>query len=85
MSLELKFTTLIGEDVKVTVEYDYQPSEKMEYEDGLAVYPGCDEEIDNMSVSLGDADITDILSEEIYNQLDQECLNHIHSLQEDIY
>ena len=52
--------------VELQTEFDYQPEEKpvMYYRDGSG-YPGCSEQIDNITVYHGDEDITDLCEEVI--------------------
>lgn len=34
-----------GVEYPLKIYFDYQPFEKVEYQDGYAVYPGCEEEV----------------------------------------
>ena len=79
-----EFKTIIGEDLDVKVFFDYQPAEPANYPHEQNGYPGCDAEIQNMSVMAGKLEwggkeITDCLNEQWLSRLEIECFEHVNN------
>jgi hypothetical protein len=55
-------------EVEVDVEYEYQPKE-----DQTPTYPGCEAAIENISVFLGEFDVTDLVGEENISMIENQC------------
>ncbi len=72
--------TEIGEDVPVTVYFDYQP-----YESATLEYPGCDAEVTINAVEVDadpDYDILDCLSKGWIQTLSERCMESLNEGEE---
>lgn len=56
-------------EIEVTVDGDYQPAEKQTWD-----YPGCPASFTNISVFLGDLDITDELTSDQIESIERRML-----------
>lgn len=66
-----KFYSTIGDEVNVSVTFNWSPAEPATLE-----YPGCDEEVEIESVLVDDDEnknVNDSLSEETWHRLYEEC------------
>jgi len=72
-----EFKTVVGENLEVKVCFDYQP-----YEPPEPTYPGCNAEIQNMSVMAGKLewggfDISEDLNKKCISRLESECFDQV--------
>ena len=78
---KLTFTsidTVIGDDTKITVHFDYQPAEEAVLAPNDAAYPGCPEDVTINEVTIGEDDIMPALSREFISELEERVLDEIH-------
>lgn len=71
----MKFTTYI--EIPVTVEFDYQPSEKQ-----TLTYPGCQEDADITAVVFNTVDLGPFLDSRALEQLRLEALDYVQGINE---
>jgi hypothetical protein len=64
--------------VDVTVSGWYSPEEPMiKYDSNMEGYPGCDSEFEIDSIQVNGTDITELVSDEIYNEIIEKVINNI--------
>ena len=65
-------------DVRLEVSGYYSPAEPMVmyYPDGSG-YPGCSAEFEIISVSLNGTRITDLISDDVYNEIIEKAIDNI--------
>ena len=76
------FKTSIGDEVKVVVDFDYQPSEPAD-KPGEGCYPGCAEAAEVNSVWVGGYShwcILEVLNDRVLSHLEEKCLEHLNSM-----
>lgn len=69
------FTGWIGDDIKVTVTYEYTPAERAVYDvESPLCGPGHDAEVDVIEVLLDGVDIRDLLADSVIERLEDQAL-----------
>ena len=64
--------------VDITVSGWYSPEEPMvKYDSNMEGYPGCDAEFEIDSIQINGTDITELVSDEIYNEIIEKVINNI--------
>jgi hypothetical protein len=71
MSRTVEYSIDNGE---LVVSFDYQPKEG-----ATRYYPGCDEDVDIFSVTVGDVEILSILSGKYLALIKEYCLESVHN------
>ncbi len=66
---EETLTTLLTENLAVTVHFDYQPNEAQ-----TNTYPGCPAVVELNAVCVGDIDIMSVLSKHVLAELIEACM-----------
>ena len=65
-------------DVYLDVSGYYSPPEAMVmYDSDMAGYPGCPAEFEIISVSLNGTRITDLISDDVYNEIIEKAIENI--------
>ena len=64
--------------IDITVNGYYSPEEPMVmyYPDGNG-YPGCSSEFDIKSIQVNGANIAELISDKVYNEIKEKVINHI--------
>lgn len=62
---------LTFEGIDLRVQAYHQPFEPVEYEDGLAVYPGCAEGLDIEAVTVKGVDIFELIDESVQAKISE--------------
>ncbi len=77
MSAEIEIGVTIY-DVYLEVSGYYFPEEPMiMYDSDMSGYPGCSAEFEIISVSLNGTRITDLLSDDVYNEIVKKAIENI--------
>lgn len=64
--------------VDITVSGWYSPEEPMvKYDSNMEGYPGCSSEFEIDSIQINGTDITELVSDEIYNEIIEKVINNI--------
>ena len=72
------FTGWIGDDIKVTVTYEYTPAERAVYDpDSPVCGPGHDAEVEVIEVLLGGEDVRDLLAQHVIDDLEEKALQRV--------
>lgn len=66
---EQKLSTLLIDNVRVRVDFDYQPAEPM-----METYPGCGATVELNAVSLVGNDLIPVLSQRALDDLADKCM-----------
>lgn len=65
-------------DVLLDVCGHYSPEEPMvKYDSNMDGYPGCSSEFEIDSIQINGTDITELVSDEIYNEIIEKVINNI--------
>ena len=76
------FHSYIGEDTCVEVEVDIEPGESPVYYPNDLAHPGCDPELEIISVKMGKDELIEHLNEACITHLEEEAWKHIEELEE---
>lgn len=69
------FDTVLGDDIPITVFYDYQPPEAAVYDlDSPMCGPGCPADVDICEVMLMGEDVRDLLADHVIERLGEQAL-----------
>jgi hypothetical protein len=72
------FTGWIGDDIKVTVTYEYTPAERPNYNvESPLCGPGCDAEVDVIEVLLDGVDLRDVLADSVIESLEDQAMARV--------
>lgn len=72
------FTGWVGDDIKVTVTYEYTPAEKPVYDvDSPVCGPGHDAEVEVIEVLLNGVDIRDVLADSVIESLEEQAFARV--------
>lgn len=72
------FTGWIGDDIKVTVTYEYTPAEAAVYDVNSPVCgPGHDAEVEVIEVLLNGEDIRDLLAQHVIDELEEKAFARV--------
>ncbi len=74
------FTGWIGDDIKVTVTYEYTPAERAVYDvESPLCGPGHDAEVDVIEVLLDGVDLRDVLADSVIESLEEQAMARVAS------
>jgi hypothetical protein len=77
MSREIELGLTVG-GTYLTVSGTYYPEEPAEMYDGnMEGYPGCDSEFEIDSIQVNGTDITELVSDDVYNEIIEKIINNI--------
>lgn len=72
------FEATLGENITVTVVYEYTPAEAAVYDVNSPVCgPGCDAEVEVIEVLLGGEDIRDLLAQHVIDDLEEKAFARV--------